>query len=209
MARKVGCGTVFLVCLFITVAALGFWYYKTCYWDYSSSVESAIRKKDFLKAEKIVEKMADVAAGGWNQNCTWEDYKNEYYNLLNARVEYLLSDATEVAVDRLVALFQGLKMGAHPYVGVTSNKDVQGSNERYNTSVSRHHIILDNIISRAIGTRNRYLATAILQCYRPLLIKEKIASHLFSADEYKYSFSYEPGEQAEAKVKAAIAAGKL
>ena len=193
----------------ILLAAFGFWIYKVFYWDYSKSVDAALESGNYKKAEQIVGKMADVAEKRHNENCTWEDYKTAYYKVLSTEIDYLLNDGSEIGVDRLVALLQSKKMGAVPVTGKTASKDVQEANERYNTSVARHHAIMDNIISRAIATKNEYLAKSIVTCYRPILEKSVVETHLLKADECEYTYSYEPQQKAEAIVQKAIKDGKF
>lgn len=209
MAKKPGGCAIALIITAIILGTVGFWVYRVWYWNYTPAVFKALECGNFHKAEQIVDKMADVAEKRLNTNCTWDDYKTAYYQVLNTEIEYLLNDGSTLGVDRLVALLQGKKMGAVPVVGLTSDKNVIAANERYNVSVARHHSIMDNIIARAIATKNRYLATSIIQCYRPILVKNIVEVHLLKSDECEYSYSYEPQKQAESRVQEAIENGEL
>ena len=204
--RNFDSDTILGILVLVIIFFIGRSVYNNNFRDYNACVERAIEKNDFVKAHKLVDKMAELPDRKENK---WENYRTAYYLTLNAEVNYLLNDNSPMGVERLVALFQSKTMGAVPVTGLVSSKDAQHANDRYNTSVARHHAVMDNVISRAIATKNEYLATQMVQCYRPILKKKVAEYHLFKADEYEYYYSYEPKENAEARVNQAIQEGKF
>lgn len=197
---------VLLSIVLIIMAPVVYWTVKGQY-DYMPQVERALSKENFRKANSIVNKMADIAETKVNVNCTWDDYRDAYYLTLNSEVNYLLNDISEMSINRLVVLLQSLKMGEYPVTGLVGEKKIQADNDRYNASVSRHHSIMDGIISRAIAMNNQYLAESIVQCYRPILVRTTASSHLFKANEYYYEYSDEPKQKAQRVVNEAFAKG--
>lgn len=196
-------GLVITLCVILglALAGIGLFFFLIIRNDptyIANRIDKALVVNNFEKAEELLKKME-----GYSYTNS-DLYRDAYYKVFNTEINYLLDDGTEMGVDRLVALIQSRKMGDVPYTGITSDKKIIKANERYNTSVSRHHAVLDNIISRAIAKKDRYLATSIVQCYRPILIKKQIDGGLFKKSEYDFSYSYEPKDAAEAKVNKAI-----
>lgn len=175
-------------------------------------VNAALKANKFVKAEKYLEKMERWGAvDSWSAKQR-QQYWTAYFNILNAEMNYLIDDNDDntVTVDRLVGLIQNQTTGLlPPYVGVTNDNKVIKTNEKYNEISSRTNALLDNAISRAISKRDRYLATSILKCYKPLLIKDYAGGGLFEASSYSFSYSYDAQYAAEAIVNAAIKKGQL
>lgn len=173
-------------------------------------IQKAIKAKKFEKAEERLSKM-------WDMTDSWvpssiRQYWISYFDILNAEINYLIDDSDDntVSVDRLVGLIQNRRTGAlPPFVGVTNDKKVIKANEQYNEIASRTNATLDAAIQRAISKRDRYLATSILKCYKPLLIKDYAGGGLFEASSYSFSYSYDAQYAAEAVVNAAIKKGQL
>lgn len=175
------------------------------------NINKALNSRKFEKAEKILTKMGDRMRD-FAFPSQKQQYWTSYFNVLNAEINYLIDDNDDntVSVDRLVGLIQNRTTGLlPPYIGITNDKKVIKTNEKYNEISSRTNALLDNAISRAISKRDRYLATSILKCYKPLLIKDYAGGGLFEASSYSFSYSYDAQYAAEAIVNAAIKKGQL
>ena len=141
-----------------------------------------------------------------------QQYWTAYFNILNAEMNYLIDDNDDntVTVDRLVGLIQNQTTGLlPPYVGVTNDNRVIKTNEKYNEIASRTNALLDNAIARSISKGDRYLATSIVKCYKPLLVKNYVGGGLLEKTSYSFSYSYDPQYAADAMVNQAIKKGQL
>lgn len=177
-----------------------------------NDIQKAIKAKNFEKAQKKLEKM-------WDMVDTWpqipmqvRQYWTAYFDILNAEINYLIDDTDDnaVSVDRLVGLIQNQRMGTlPPYVGVTSDNKVIKANNKYNEVAARINASLDGAIQRAIAKRDRYLATSILKCYKPMLVSDYDWGGLLGMPSYTFSYSYDAQYAAEAIVNAAIKKGQL
>lgn len=173
---------------------------------FTPNIDYLISKHKFDEAQRQVSYMATQASTG---AITWETYRAAYYQLLNAEVNYLLSDGGDLSVDRLVSLLNEHTMSIVPFCGETSDKDLIKANELYNIEIERHHTIMDDILSKAIITNNEYLARSIVNCYRPFLVKQQVPTHIWEKNTYEYSYSYERKNMAEERIDQAIKEGKL
>lgn len=166
-------------------------------------MERALDRHDFKKAETILDRIADNDPVAYNESI---------YKVANAEVEYLLNEHNPISVDRLISLIQSkgsALIRTSPLTGKTDSKDVQSNNEAYGLEVTRYNAFLDSIVSRAIASNDKYLATRIVQCYKPTLEKIVSRTKLFSRDEYEYVYSYNDRDRAMARVDEAISSGQL
>ena len=201
------------------VLGIGLFSLTSCSCDSVQSLEKGIYKaieaKDYAKAQKKLEKMWDLVDSWSALPSEVRTYWTAYFDLLNAEINHLIDDSDDntVTVDRLVGLIQNQRTGIlPPYVGVTSDNKVIKANEKYNEVASRINASLDGAIQRAIAKRNRYLATSIVKCYKPILVKEASGNgilDIFLTTTYSFSYSYDAMNAAEAMVNNAIENGQL
>lgn len=196
-----------VICLSLTV-------FNSCTDPYTKAergVNKALNKKQFERAEQCLEKMSKWGLDSWAPSQR-QRYWTAYFNVLNAEINYLIDDNDDntVSVDRLVGLIQNRTTGLlPPYIGITNDNKVIKANERYNEIASRTNALLDNAIARSISKGDRYLATSIVKCYKPLLVKDYAGGGLLEKTSYSFSYSYDAQNAADALVNQAIKKGQL
>ena len=67
----------------------------------------------------------------------------------------------------------------------------------YNAKVGKFNGYCEQILQRAINTRNRYLAESIIMIFKPILGRVKVDTHFLGEDEYEYYYDDSPRERAQ------------
>ena len=188
-------GIISFVISVLVGIAYGVDYLYNNVFDKRAQIERAIDKQDFGGAHKLLKQLKDTNA---------DDYEVYVDKLFNAEVSFLMSDNSESSSDRLLSALADYGIYGSPVVGVTDNKDIIRSNEDYALSVSKYNQRLDGVMSRAISTKNQYLAEKLLNLYKPTLSKHLYESHLLRKDDYVFEYSDEAKENARMVFEEAV-----
>ena len=207
-----------LILLFIGACFYGC--YKVYRWiippDYVKEIEEALVEKDFQQANQLLREMKDnsyyqksntilgeVEGGGY------PIYVENYNKVFQAEISYLVNDGDQQSSDRLIALVNEYPIESNPAIGTTHDSDIIEGNDKYNAEVGKFNDYCNQILSRAISTKNQYLAEAIVNNFKPTLERKKVDTHFIGNDEYNYQYVYTDKDKANQILKEAILKGSF
>ena len=207
-----------LILLFIGACFYGC--YKVYRWiippDYVKEIEEALVEKDFQQANQLLREMKDnsyyqksntilgeVEGGGY------PIYVENYNKVFQAEISYLVNDGDQQSSDRLIALVNEYPIESNPAIGTTHDSDIIEGNDKYNAEVGKFNDYCNQILSRAISTKNQYLAEAIVNNFKPTLERKKVDTHFIGNDEYNYQYVYTDKDKANQILKDAILKGSF
>lgn len=182
-----------------------------CNTDYSQKIDTAIQEHDFQNAHNLLQeiKMQSKQVALWDRAEARQFYLSEYNKVILAEITYLVNEKDEQASDRLIGLINEYPIDSNPATGTTHDSDIIEGNDKYNAEVGKFNDYCNQILSRAISTKNLYLAEAIVNNFKPTLERKKIDSHFLGNDEYDYQYVETDKEKAKIKLKEAIMEGKF
>ena len=164
--------------------------YGIYYWlkptDYVKEIEEAIIEKDFQQANQL---LRDMKVDARYQKNFWDDggypiYVESYNKVFQAEISYLVYEGDQQSSDRLIALINEYPIASNPAIGTTHDSDIIEGNDKYNAEVGKFNDYCNQILSRAISTKNQYLAEAIVNNFKPTLERKKVDTHFWGNDEY-------------------------
>lgn len=194
--------------------------YGIYYWlkptDYVSEIEEALVEKDFQHAHQLLREMKDNSyyqksntIFGEVEGDGYPIYVENNNKVFQAEISYLVNEGDQQSSDRLVALINEYPIESKPAIGTTHDSDIIEGNDKYNSEVGKFNDYCNQILSRAISTKNQYLAEAIVNTFKPTLERTKVDTHLFGSDEYNYQYVETDKEKANKILKEAIKEGKF
>ena len=189
--------------------------YGIYYWlkptDYVSEIEEALVEKDFQHAHQLLRGMKDD--NRYKKNLLFDNeyavYEATFNKVIQAEISYLVNEGDQQGSDRLVALINEYPIVSNPAIGTTHDSDIIEGNDKYNAEVGKFNDYCNQILSRAISTKNQYLAEAIVNNFKPTLERKKVDTHFFGNDEYDYQFVETDKEKAKTILKEAIKEGNF
>jgi len=180
--------------------------------DYVEEIEEALIEKDFQRADQLLRDMKDdnrFQENWWLDNKGYNIYLSTFNKVIQAEISYLVNERDQQGSDRLVALINEYPIYSNPAIGTTHDSDIIEGNDKYNAEVGKFNDYCNQILSRAISTKNQYLAEAIVNTFKPTLERKKVDTHLFGSDEYDYQYVETDKEKAKKILKEAIKEGKF
>lgn len=189
--------------------------YGIYYWlkptDYVKEIEEAIIEKDFQQANQL---LRDMKVDARYQKNFWDDggypiYVESYNKVFQAEISYLVYEGDQQSSDRLIALINEYPIASNPAIGTTHDSDIIEGNDKYNAEVGKFNDYCNQILSRAISTKNQYLAEAIVNNFKPTLERKKVDTHFWGNDEYDYQYVETDKEKAKKTLEEAIKEGKF
>lgn len=202
-----------LILLFVGVGFYGC--YRFCCWliptDYVEEIEEALIKKDFQQANQLLRDMKDDNrySDVWGNSKGYNVYLTTFNKVLQAEISYLVNEGDQQSSDRLIALINEYPIVSNPAIGTTHDSDIIEGNDKYNAEVGKFNDYCNQILSRAISTKNQYLAEAIVNNFKPTLERKKVDTHFLGNDEYDYQYVETDKEKAKKILKEAIKEGKF
>jgi hypothetical protein len=189
--------------------------YGVYYWlkpiDYVEEIESAIVEKDFQRANKLLRGMKDD--NRYKKNLLFDNeyavYEATFNKVVQAEISYLVNEGDQQGSDRLIALINEYPIVSNPAIGTTHDSDIIEGNDKYNAEVGKFNDYCNQILSRAISTKNQYLAESIVNNFKPTLERKKVDTHFIGNDEYDYQYVETDKEKAKKILKEAIKEGKF
>ena len=187
--------------------------YGIYYWlkptDYVKEIEEALVEKDFQQANQLLREMKDNPVyqkdeSIFNHKTDYPVYVECVNKVIQAEISFLINEGDQQSSDRLVALINEYPIESNPAIGTTHDSDIIEANDRYNAEVGKFNDYCNQILSRAISTKNQYLAEAIVNTFKPTLERKKVDTHFFGNDEYDYKDVYTDKEKAKKILKEAI-----
>ena len=192
--------------------------YGIYYWlkptDYVKEIEEALVEKDFQQANQLLREMKDNPVyqkdeSIFNHKTDYPIYVECVNKVIQAEISFLINEGDQQSSDRLVALINEYPIESNPAIGTTHDSDIIEGNDKYNAEVGKFNDYCNQILSRAISTKNQYLAEAIVNNFKPTLERKKVDTHLFGSDEYDYQYVETDKEKAKKILKEAIKEGKF
>lgn len=189
--------------------------YGIYYWlkptDYVSEIEEALVEKDFQHAHQLLRGMKDD--NRYKKNLLFDNeyavYEATFNKVIQAEISYLVNEGDQQGSDRLVALINEYPIVSNPAIGTTHDSDIIEGNDKYNAEVGKFNDYCNQILSRAISTKNQYLAEAIVNNFKPTLERKKVDTHFFGNDEYDYQYVETDKEKAKTILKEAVKEGNF
>ena len=178
---------------------------------YVEDIEEALIEKDFQQANQLLRDMKDDSRyfGIWANPEGYNIYITNYNKVIQAEISYLVNEGDQQASDRLIAMINEYPINSNPAIGTTHDSDIIEANDRYNAEVGKFNDYCNQILSRAISTKNQYLAEAIVNTFKPTLERKKVDTHFFGNDEYDYQYVDTDKDKAKQILKDAIIDGKF
>ncbi len=197
-ASYIGC-FISLIITFLMIGGVGYCTYKEHYYDYPAEIADAINDHDFERAHELLVEMKDNHRyqSHWFNNEGYETYLATYNKLMQAEISYLVNEKDQSSADRLISFISEYPILAEPSIGPTHNHDIIKNNDVYNAKVGKFNGYCEQILQRAINTRNRYLAESIIMIFKPILGRVKVDTHFLGEDEYEYYYDDSPRERAQ------------
>lgn len=210
-------GSILLILLVISfIGACGYGGYRIYRWlippDYVAEIESAIAKNDFQQANQLLREMTDNAyyqKSIFGEGGGYRMYVESCNKVFQAEISYLLNEGDQQSSDRLISLLNEHSIISNPAIGATHDSDIIEGNDKYNAEVGKFNNYCNQILSRAISAKNKYLAEAIVNNFKPTLERKKIDTHFLGNDEYDYQYVETDKEKAKKILKEAIKEGKF
>lgn len=187
--------------------------YGIYYWlkptDYVSEIEKALVEKDFQQANQLLREMKDNPIyqkdeSIFNHKTDYPIYVECVNKVIQAEISFLINEGDQQSSDRLVALINEYPIESNPAIGTTHDSDIIEGNDKYNAEVGKFNDYCNQILSRAISTKNQYLAEAIVNTFKPTLERKKVDTHFIGNDEYDYQYVYTDKEKAKQILEEAI-----
>lgn len=203
IAQDVASFFAITVFMFICLALTG------CDPDYRGRIETAIRNHDFSKANELLKEMENPNVAPWYHHQVVSEYPICLNEVIQAEISYLVNEKDQQASDRLIALINEYPIKSNPAIGTTHDSDIIEANDNYNAEVGKFNDYCNQILSRAISTKNQYLAEAIVNNIKPTLNRTKVDTHLFGSDEYDYQYVDFDKDKAKQILMDAIKDGKF
>ena len=182
--------------------------------DYVKEIESAIVEKDYQRANQLLREMKDNPI--YQKDESIFKHKTDYpvyvecvNKVIQAEISYLINEGDQQSSDRLIALINEYPIESNPAIGTTHDSDIIEGNDKYNAEVGQFNDYCNQILSRAISTKNQYLAEAIVNNFKPTLERKKVDTHFIGNDEYDYQYVETDKEKAKKILKEAIKEGKF
>lgn len=176
----------------------------SCSTDYVKEIDKAIEKHDFQSAHDFLKELKEQPAALWERAEARKVYFTEFNKIMQAEITYLVNEKDQQSSDRLIGLINEYPIDSNPAVGTTHDSDIIEGNDNYNAEVGKFNDYCNQILSRAISTKNQYLADAIINTYKPTLARKKVDTHLFGNDEYDYQYVETDKEKAKEILKEAV-----
>lgn len=189
--------------------------YGIYYWlkptNYVEEIEEALVEKDFQRANQLLRGMKDDNRYKKNflSDNEYAVYEATFNKVIQAEITYLVNEGDQQGSDRLIALINEYPIVSNPAIGTTHDSDIIEGNDKYNAEVGKFNDYCNQILSRAISTKNQYLAEAIVNNFKPTLERKKVDSHFIGNDEYDYQYVEIDKEKAKKILKEAIKEGKF
>lgn len=208
------CGCAALVGLvFFGVICFGIYYWLKPT-DYVSEIEKALVEKDFQQANQLLREMKDNPIfqkdeSIFNHKTDYPVYVECVNKVIQAEISFLINEGDQQSSDRLVSLINEYPIESNPAIGTTHDTDIIEGNDKYNAEIGKFNDYCYQILSRAISTKNQYLAEAIVNNFKPTLERKKVDTHFFGSDEYDYQYVDTDKEKAKKVLKEAIKEGKF
>lgn len=180
-----------------------------CKTDYTQEIDSAIQEHDFQKAHDLLRELKSEPAALWERADARKFYFSEFNKVVQAEITYLVNEKDQQASDRLIGLINEYPIDSNPATGTTHDSDIIEGNDKYNAEVGKFNDYCNQILSRAISTKNQYLAEAIVNNFKPTLERKKVDSHFIGNDEYDYQYVEKDKEKAKEILKEAFKEGKF
>lgn len=182
--------------------------------DYVSEIEEALVEKDFQQANKLLREMKDNPIyqkdeSIFNHKTDYPVYVECVNKVIQAEISFLINEGDQQSSDRLVALINEYPIESNPAIGTTHDSDIIEGNDKYNAEIGKFNDYCNQILSRAISTKNQYLAEAIINNFKPTLERKKVDTHFFGNDEYDYQYVETDKEKAKTILKEAIKEGNF
>lgn len=203
------CGCVALVGLvFFGVICFGIYYWLKPT-DYVSEIEEALVEKDFQQANQLLREMKNNPIfqkdeSIFNHKTDYPVYVECVNKVIQAEISFLINEGDQQSSDRLVSLINEYPIESNPAIGTTHDSDIIEGNDKYNSEIGKFNDYCYQILSRAISTKNQYLAEAIVNTFKPTLERKKVDTHFFGSDEYDYQYVETDKEKAKKLLKEAI-----
>lgn len=187
--------------------------YGIYYWlkptDYVKEIEEALVEKNFQQANQLLREMKDNPIyqkdeSIFNHKTDYSVYVECVNKVIQAEISYLVNEGDQQASDRLIAMINEYPLNSNPAIGTTHDSDIIEANDKYNAEVGKFNDYCNQILSRAISTKNQYLAEAIVNTFKPTLERKKVDTHFIGNDEYDYQYVYTDKEKAQKILKDAI-----
>ena len=209
-----------LGCLFsfIGVALFCAMCYGVYYWlkptDYVKEIEESLVEKNYQRANQLLREMKDNPIyqkdeSIFNHKTDYPVYVECVNKVIQAEISFLINEGDQQSSDRLVALINEYPIDSNPAIGTTHDSDIIEGNDKYNAEVGKFNDYCNQILSRAISTKNQYLAEAIVNNFKPTLERKKVDTHFIGNDEYDYQYVETDKEKAKKILKEAIKEGKF
>jgi len=189
--------------------------YGIYYWlkptDYVEEIEEALIEKDFQHAHQLLRGMKDDNRylDVWGNSEGYNVYLATFNKVVQAEISYLVNEGDQQSSDRLIALINEYPIVSNPAIGTTHDSDIIEGNDKYNAEIGKFNDYCNQILSRAISTKNQYLAEAIVNNFKPTLERKKVDTHFIGNDEYDYQYVETDKEKAKKILKEAIKEGKF
>lgn len=179
--------------------------------DYVKEIEEALIEKDFQQANQLLRGMKDDDRYKKNflSDNEYAVYEATFNKVIQAEISYLINEGDQQGSDRLIALINEYPIVSKPAIGTTHDSDIIEGNDKYNAEVGKFNDYCNQILSRAISTKNQYLAEAIVNNFKPTLERKKVDTHFIGNDEYDYQYVETDKEKAMNILKEAIKEGKF
>ncbi len=179
--------------------------------DFIGEIESAIVEKDFQQANQLLRdmKVDSRYRDTWLNEDGYSIYVENYNKVFQAEISYLVNEGDQQSSDRLITLVNEYPIVSNPAIGTTHDSDIIEGNDKYNAEVGKFNDYCNQILSRAISMNNKYLAEAIINNFKPTLVRKKVDSHFVGNDEYDYQYVETDKERAKKVLKSAIKEGKF
>ena len=206
LIHKVSMKNIFYYTIFVLFLCIGLVGCKT---DYSKEIDVAIQQHDFQKAHDLLRELKAEPAALWERADAQKFYFSQYDKIVQAEITYLVNEKDQQGSDRLIGLINEYQIDSNPAIGTTHDSDIIEGNDKYNAEVGKFNDYCSQILSRAINTKNQYLAEAIVNNFKPTLERKKVDTHLLGNDEYDYQYVETDKEKAKNILKEAIKEGKF
>ena len=187
--------------------------YGIYYWlkptDYVEEIEEALVEKDFQQANQLLREMKNNPIfqkdeSIFNHKTDYPVYVECVNKVIQAEISFLINEGDQQSSDRLVSLINEYPIESNPAIGTTHDSDIIEGNDKYNSEIGKFNDYCYQILSRAISTKNQYLAEAIVNTFKPTLERKKVDTHFFGSDEYDYQYVETDKEKAKKLLKEAI-----
>lgn len=180
-----------------------------CKTDYSKEIDVAIQQHDYQKAHDLLRELKAEPAALWERADARKYYFSQYDKIVQAEITYLVNENDQQSSDRLIGLINEYPIDSNPAIGTTHDSDIIEGNDKYNAEIGKFNDYCNQILSRAISTKNQYLAEAIINNFKPTLERKKVDAHFLGNDEYDYQYVETDKEKAKKILKEAIKEGKF